>query len=169
MKKIFVIFLFALTSFFAAAQDSTGRTPTDKYKYFIATNSGVQSTPVGFRIGVLERMGGYIGMRFGKGHKYEEDVAKNVTELDATLFAVNAGLIFPIAVKKTFKVHTFWGLGYGKWFSRLSGNGQTVGVELEGGLMFSYKRFLVNAGGNLLTGDGNSPKSDVTVGLGLRF
>lgn len=169
MKKIFVVFVFALTSFFATAQDSTEKVSTSRYKYFIATNSGVQSTPVGFKIGVLERMGGYIGMRFGKGYKYEEDLAKNVTEKEATLFAVNAGLLFPIATRKTFKVHTFWGLGYGKWFNRLSGNGQTMGVELEGGLAFSYHRLMVNLGGNLLTGDGNSPKSDVTVGLGLRF
>lgn len=169
MKHVFSILLFSLITFFATAQESSENPPSKTYKFFIATNSGVRSTPVGFRIGILERMGGYIGMRFGKGNKYEEDFRKNLVVTKATLFAVNTGLIFPIYTRSAFKVHTFVGLGYGKWFDRLSGNGQTVGVELETGLMLSYNRFMVNVGGNLLTGDGKSPKSDLTVGAGLRF
>lgn len=177
MKNSFFTLLFALTSFFAFAQETETQTETDgenhkpstsPYKYFLSTNSGIQNTPVGFRIGILDRMGGYLGARFGKGYKYKEQFA-TVTKSEATLFAANAGLIFPIANKKTFKVHTFLGLGFGKWFDRPSQNGQTIGIELEGGLMLSYQWFMLNFGGNFLTGDGKSPKKDMTVGIGFRF
>lgn len=170
MKKLVPVLFFAMISFFAAAQESSDDSSTAKRpKYFFSTNSGVKSTPIGFRIGFLDRMGSYLGMRFGKGYKYEEHVRTGVRVSEATLFAANAGLIFPITAKHDFKIHTFVGLGYGKWFSRPSQNGQTVGVEVEGGLMFSYRRFMINASGNLLTGDGKPAKKDFTLGLGLRF
>lgn len=191
MKKLLSISIFTLTTFFAAAQDSevnnastdsdTTSTSTDNtqagsdnanaggYRYFLSTNSGLQHTPVGFRIGVLNRMGGYIGARFGKGNKYEEDSFNNLEVTEATLFAASAGLIFPIHVRNTTKVHTYCGIGYGQWFSRLSKSGQTMGVEFEGGFMVSYRKLMVSLGGALLTGDGNSPKGDMTVGVGFRF
>jgi|GEM_PF-1147617 hypothetical protein len=191
MKKLLSVLIFTLPSFFVAAQDSeTSNVSTDSdststgmnttqtgsdntaagmNKYFIATNSGILETPVGFRIGILDRMGGYIGTRFGKGYKYDEDGRGGIEATEATLFSVSAGLIFPVAVKNTFKVHSFFGIGYGKWFDRPSQNGQTMGIELEGGLMLSYQKFLVNLGGVLLTGDGNSPRGDMTVGVGFRF
>lgn len=169
MKKLFAGLVFVLVSFFASAQVSSDSTSNNRPKYFISTNSGILSTPVGFRIGFLDKMGSYLGMRFGSGYKYEEDVRQGLKVTKATLFAANAGLIIPITSKHAFKVHTFLGLGYGKWFDRLSQNGQTVGVEVEGGLMFSYRKFLINASGNLLTGDGKPAKKDVTVGLGFRF
>ncbi|MBL7834289.1 MAG: hypothetical protein JNK18_10050 [Cyclobacteriaceae bacterium] len=169
MKKLFPVLVFALISFLAAGQSSSDSSVSKRLKYFVSTNSGISSTPVGFRIGLLDRMGGYIGTRFGKGYKYEEDVRTGVRVSEATLFAANAGLIFPITIRHGFKVHSFFGLGYGKWFSRPSQNGQTVGVEVEGGFMFSYRRFMLNASGNLLTGDGKPAKKDVTVGVGLRF
>jgi hypothetical protein len=191
MKKLLLIFIFILPSVFVIAQESAvGETSTDTdstltgsdktqtgsdnastgaHKYFISTNSGLLNTPVGFRIGILDRMGGYIGIRFGKGYKYEEDVYNPLKATEATLFAANAGLIFPISIQNTFKVHTFLGIGYGKWFDRPSQNGQTMGVEFEGGLMLSYQKFMLNLGGNVLMGDGNSPKGDMTVGIGFRF
>lgn len=169
MKKVFSVLVFALISFLAIGQESSDSPSEKRLKYFLSTNSGISSTPVGFRIGFLDRMGGYIGARFGKGYKYEEDVRNGLTVTKATLFAANAGLIFPINVKHGFKVHTFFGLGYGKWFDRPSQNGQTVGVEVEGGLMFSYRRFLLTTSGNLLTGDGKPAKKDITVGVGFRF
>lgn len=191
MKKLFSILIFTLTTFFVAAQDSevtnhsadadTISTGTDNtevgnvgaaagaYRYFISTNSGLQNTPVGFRIGVLDRMGGYIGARFGKGNKYEEDRFNNVEVTEATLFAASVGLIFPIHIRNTTKFHTYCGIGYGKWFDRLSKSGQTMGVEVEGGFMLSYRKLMVSLGGVLLTGDGNSPRGDMTVGVGFRF
>ncbi len=191
MKTLFSIFIFSLTSFFVIAQESevsntsndtdstsagidntqTGadNSSASTHKYFISTNSGLLSTPVGFRIGVIDRMGGYIGVRFGKGYKYEGDVFNGVEATEATLFAANAGLIFPVAIRNTFKVHTFLGIGYGQWFDRPSKSGQTMGIEFEGGLMLSYQKFMVNLGGNVLMGDGNSPKGDMTLGVGFRF
>jgi hypothetical protein len=192
MKKLFLVLIFILPSVFVIAQESavsetstdtdstsigsdnahTGRdnASTGPYKYFISTNSGLLKTPVGFRIGILGRMGGYIGTRFGKGYKYEEDALSPMIKVtEATLFSANAGLIFPISIRNAFNVHTFLGFGYGKWFDRLSQNGQTVGVEFEGGLMLSYRKFMVNLGGNVLMGDGNSPIGDMTLGVGLRF
>jgi hypothetical protein len=117
----------------------------------------------------LTEWGGYIGARFGKGYKYEEDMYQGVEATEATLFAANAGLIFPISIQNTFRVHTFLGIGYGQWFDRLSKSGQTMGVEFEGGLMLSYRKILINAGGNVLMGDGNSPKGDMTLGIGFKF
>lgn len=192
MKKLISIVIFSLTSFFVAAQDSetnaiskdadstltgdsnsqTGadNTSLGNHKYFLSTNSGVLNTPVGFRIGILDRMGGYIGTRFGKGYKYEEQLrSPDLTVSEATLFSATAGLIFPVSIRNTFKVHTFLGIGYGKWFDRPSQNGQTVGLEAEGGLVLSYQKFMLNVGGNLLVGDGNSPKGDLTAGVGFRF
>jgi hypothetical protein len=170
MKRLFSILIFILSSVFVLAQGSeTSNTPNENHTYFISTNSGVLKTPVGFKIGIIDRMGGYIGMRFGKGYKYEEDVFNRLEASEATLFAAGAGLIFPVAVRNTFKVHTFLGLGLGKWFDRPSQSGQTVGVELEGGLMLSYRKLMVSFGGNVLTGDGNSPKGDMNLGLGFKF
>lgn len=184
MKKLLSIIIFALPSIFAVAQESESSAPDSEsateesgtnsthrkpHQYFIATNSGLNSTPVGFRIGILDHIGGYIGMRFGKGYKYKEDQFSGLTVSKATLFAVNAGVLLPIATEKAFKVRTFVGLGYGKWFNRPSQNGQTMGLDLEAGLMFQYQRLLLTTGANLLTGDGKPPKKDFTLGIGLKF
>lgn len=191
MKTLFSILICSLTSFFAIAQESEGsnsstdsdstssstentQTGTDNTtahasKYFIATNSGLK-TPVGFRVGVLDRMGGYIATRFGKGYKYEEQLrSPDLTVSEATLFSASAGFIFPIVTRNTLKLHTFLGIGYGKWFDRPSKSGQTVGVEFEGGFMVAYQKFILNLGGTVLTGDGNSPKGDMTIGVGFKF
>lgn len=191
MKKLLSVLIFTLPSLFVEAQESesstispdtdttstsadmvppgTDNTERGRHKYFFATNSGVLATPVGFRIGILDRVGGYIATRVGKGYKYEEDLYHPIEAKEATLFSVSAGLILPVATRNTFKVHTFLGIGYGQWFDRPSKSGQTMGVEFEGGIMLSYQRFLVNLGGVLLTGDGNSPKGDMTLGVGFRF
>lgn len=170
MKKLFSVLVFSFISVFAFAQESEEEdTAKGPYKYFIATNSGVFNTPVGVRIGVLEKMGGYIGVRFGKGNSYKEDRFNHMEVEEATMFAATAGFIFPITYRHPFKVHAFFGLGYGKWFDRPSQNGQTMGGEFETGLMLSYRRVMLNMGGTLLTGDGNSPRGDMTLGVGLRF
>lgn len=185
MKRLFSIVIFGLytligfaqeapaTQEATAGQEETSEDSTSqdaaakkKTKYFVSTNSGIQKTPVGFRLGVLDRKGGYIAARFGKGDVYDEN---DELSTEATLFAVNAGLIFPIVMKNTFKVHTFMGIGYGQWFERPSQNGQRMGFELEGGLMFTYNKLMMNFGANMLSGDGSSPRKDITVGIGYRF
>jgi hypothetical protein len=168
MKRLFSVLIFILSSVFVLAQESE-TTPNENHRYFISTNSGVKKTPVGFRIGIIDKMGGYIGMRFGKGYKYEEDVFNRLKASEATLFSASAGLLFPVITQNTFKIHAFTGLGLGKWFDRPSKSGQTVGVEPEGGFMLSYRKLMVNVGGVVLTGDGNSPKGDLTVGIGFIF
>lgn len=170
MKFLFSILVFFFVSVTVFAQESpTENTQTGVRKYFISTNSGLQKTPVGLRIGILEKMGGYIGVRFGKGYKYKDDPFKGWGSSEATLFSASAGFIFSIFTHQSFKIHPFVGLGYGQWFDRPSQNGQTVGFELEGGLMLSYRRFVILGGGNLLMGDGNPVKKDVTVGVGYKF
>jgi hypothetical protein len=190
MKKLFSILIFSLPSLFVVAQGSINNISTDTDnsttgleniptgsdnasagtpKYFISTNSGLLKTPVGFRIGVLDKMGGYLAARFGKGNKYEEDQLNRIEVTETTLFAINGGLIFPISIRNTFKVHSFLGIGYGKWFDRPSKSGQTMGIEFEGGVMLSYRKFMLNLGGNVLMGDGKSPLGDMTLGVGFRF
>lgn len=181
MKRLTSILFFGLFSIIGFAQEATpsqeastsqeepiGQEAAARKKgnYFVSTNSGIQKTPVGFRIGVLDRKGGYIGARFGKGNVYNE---KDELTPQATLFAINAGLIFPIVIGNNFKVHTFMGIGYGQWFERPSKNGQRVGFELEGGLMITYQKLMLNLGVNMLAGDGSSPKKDATIGIGYRF
>jgi len=162
MKRLSSILFFGLFSIIGFAQEST----TTNNKYFVSTNSGVRKTPFGFRIGFLEKNGGYIAARFGKGDVYNLDTFKSE---EATLFSVTAGFMLPITTKKIFKIHTFWGVGYGQWFDQRSDDYTKVGYEFEGGLMFSYKRMILSVGGNLLAGDETSAKKDVTIGLGYRF
>jgi hypothetical protein len=174
MKTLFLVSLFILISTFAFSQESPddGDTLTTikRSKFFIATNSGLKNTPFGLRIGLFDKVGGYIGTRFGSGHKYKENkILTSVKVTKTTLFGANAGFIFPIATQRAFKVHTFLGLGYGNWFDRLSKSGQTLGVDFEGGLILSYHKFMVNFGGNILMGDGNSPKSDINAGIGFKL
>lgn len=167
MKKLSSILIFASLPILGLAQIS--HTKSSSKKYFVSTNSGLQKTPVGLRVGILDKVGGYLGARFGNGHTYEKDLSNTVIVSEGTLFSTTAGLIFPIFSRNKFALRGFAGLGYGKWFDRLSNNGQTVGFEIEGGLMVSTGRLLVNFSGNRLAGDGNEAVSDYTLGLGYIF
>jgi hypothetical protein len=186
MRKLVTIIILGLSSFVGFAQEAPGgqdvsvgqEEPSNqeaearkKGSYFISTNSGIQKTPVGIRFGVLNKVGAYLGTRFGKGYSYAKDKgnANVVLSEESTLVSVTAGLIFPISVQNKFGVHALTGVGYGKWFDRLSSNGQTVGGELELGVMLSVEKVLVTVGASALGGDGNGPIGDLTIGLGYRF
>lgn len=150
----------------STSQEATGSKKASakkKSNFFISTNSGLQKTPIGFRIGAFERSGGYLGVRFGKGdipvHDHEAT--------QATLISLTGGVIFPVFAKKTdFRIHAFTGAGFGQWLDRPL-NEQGVSLELEGGIMISYKKVMFSFGGNMLTGGGTP--TDVTLGLGYKL
>lgn len=167
-KTCLILGLLCFYSNLALAQETQTRPKTGRY--FISANAGVLKTPIGFRIGLFEKTGGYIGARFGKGSFYDKDMFNNYEETSVILFSTTVGLIlFPTKVNDNFKAHTFFGVGYGSWFERLSKNGTTIGCEFEGGLMISNERLILSLGGNLLLGDGSTPKGDLTIGIGYRL
>ena len=175
MKKIASFLLFLLISTFVIAQEaasgeeaSGGKNYTKKY--FISTNSGIKTTPVGFRVGFLDRRGAYLAARFGKGNNYELDQIKRVKSTPGTMFSATVGLIFPIFCRENnFKAHAFTGIGYGHWFNRPNANEIKMGAELESGFILSYSKIMMTIGGCILAGDGNTPKTDITVGIGYRI
>jgi hypothetical protein len=179
MKKLFSFLLFSLFSTLVIAQEAANAPSTAEgknytKKYFISTNSGVGATPIGFRGGFLDKRGGYIAARFGPGTTYSYNGGTKTNdkwrEKDGTLFSATVGFIFPVFYRNTnFNTHAFLGFGYGQWFNRPPTNGTKMGAELEGGFMFSYSKLMVTLGGVFLVGDGGTPRTDLTVGLGYRI
>ena len=175
MKRLFLVSFFSALSLAVFGQDAKAiadGAPAKNYtkKYFVATNSGILSTPVGFRVGFLDRRGGYLAARFGKGHNYELDQLGNVRESKGTMFSTTVGFIFPLYCKGgAFNAHIFAGFGYGQWFDRPSTNEFKMGLEVESGVMLSYNKLFTSLGGNLLTGDGKTPKKDIAIGIGYRI
>src|SRR5262245_20839314 len=98
MKRLFSVLLFLCFSVLTFAQGEDG--PKYTKKYFVSTNSGIKTTPVGFRAGFLDRRGGYIAARFGRGNKYRYDGSVNQTQKwfasKGTLFSATVGLILPV-------------------------------------------------------------------------
>ena len=136
-------------------------------KYFIASNSGINNTPIGLRVGFLCKTGAYIASRFGSGELYHSDSDLDTTK--TTLFSVTAGLIKPVYIHNNFSIHAFVGAGYGQWWSFRWEKWTREGYEVEGGLMTSYKRFMLNLSANMLDGYNTYATWDFTVGLGYRF
>jgi hypothetical protein len=174
MKSILLILTLALFPFIGFAQEF--QKAVNNYnlfnckdcddKYFISTNSGVLNTPYGLRIGFLCNTGAYIGSRFGTGQVYsiQTDVTKRTD-----LFSVTTGLIKPVFIQNLFSIHAFIGGGYGQWWDYRWENWTKGGGEIEGGLMFSYKRIMLNFSANILMGEKTYATGDATVGLGYRF
>lgn len=133
---------------------------------YIATNSGVKNTPFGLRVGFLCKTGMYIGTRFGEGTVYG-DITGNSTK--TTLFSITLGLSKPIIIQKSFSMYYFFGGGYGQWWKSRREYWTKEGYELEGGLMFSYKKLMLNLSANMLDGQNAYATWDYTVGVGFRF
>ena len=74
-------------------------------KYFIASNSGINNTPIGLRVGFLCKTGAYIASRFGRGELYHSDSDLDTTK--TTLFSVTAGLIKPVYIHNNFSIVVF--------------------------------------------------------------
>jgi hypothetical protein len=176
MKKLLTL-LFVLFSLSSFAQDST-RNNNDynlfssfkckdcRYKYFVSTTSGLINTPIGLRVGFLGKKGFYLSGRYGNGTVYHSET--NTTS-KTKLFSFSTGLILPIYIKNNFSVHTYFGGGYGQWFNNRWDNWTKNGIEIEGGLMISYKRLSISLGGAVLNGQKTYAVGDGTVGLGFRF
>jgi hypothetical protein len=133
---------------------------------FIATNSGVNATPIGFRLGFLCKTGAYLGARFGKGEVYHsmQDSISN-----SKLFSVTGGLIKPIFIKGDFSLHAFAGAGYAQWWDYRWDTWTKEGTELEVGIMTSYNNIMFNLSANRLNGYKTYATWDFTVGVGYRF
>jgi len=136
-------------------------------KLFVSTNSGVDATPFGIRIGFLCKTGAYVGTRFGKGKVYNLGTDQTTTETN--LFSITAGLIKPVYIKNEFSTYAFLGAGYGQWWEYRYDSWTKDGYEIEGGLMISYKRFMLNMSANVLNGYKTYAAWDFTVGIGYRF
>lgn len=175
MKRTFFILILGLLFNYGFSQESNSSHNSCKIfnckdcsnKYFIATNSGIKNTPVGIRIGFLCKTGAYIGTRFGKGDLYHSDSDFSTTE--TTLFSITAGLIKPLFIKNDFSIRVFLGAGYGRWWHYRWERWTKEGCEIEGGLMTSYKRLMLNVSANMLDGYKTYATWDFTVGLGYRF
>lgn len=176
MKRSILVFLFGLLILPGCAQDVAARRNFNAFtsfrcrdcseKYFISTNSGVLHTPLGVRVGFLGMKGAYLGGRFGNGTVYH---AENNTTTDTKLFSVTAGLMLPIFIQNRFSIHTFFGGGYGQWFDKRWTTWAKSGVEVEGGLMVSYKHVALSFGGTVLDTERMYATGDATMGLGVRF
>jgi len=175
MKKLIILSILGLMFEFGFSQDTTKSNSPHcifsckdcKNKYFVATNSGVLSTPLGIRVGFLCRTGAYIGARFGKGEMYHSD--SDLSTSKTNLFSVTGGLIKPIYVNTNFSIHGFLGAGYGQWWDFRWERWTNEGLELEGGLMTSYKRFMLIGSVNMLDGHKTYETWDYTLGIGYRF
>jgi hypothetical protein len=172
MKTMLLILSFTSISIFGMAQQTQEKSynifdcKDCNNKFFISTNSGVLNTPIGLRVGFLCKTGAYIGTRFGEGKVYspQTDQTKKTD-----LFSVTAGLIKPVFIKNRFSIHAFVGGGYGQWWDYRRDSWTKAGGELEGGLMVSYKRVMLNFSANVLLGEKTYATGDATIGLGYRF
>lgn len=174
MKRIVLILNLGFITILGFAQES--QKSTNNYnlfnckdcndKYFISTNSGVLNTPIGLRIGFLCKTGAYIGSRFGKGEVYsiQTDITKKTN-----LYSITAGLIKPVFIQNKFSIYAFLGGGYGQWWDYRWESWTKGGGEIEGGLMISYKKVMLNFSANVLMGEKTYATGDATVGLGYRF
>lgn len=181
MKKITIILILGLIANSGFSQESKSSDTKPSYnafsnvftckdcmnKYFIATNSGVLNTPIGVRVGFLCKTGAYLGTRFGKGEVYHSDT--DFTTTKTNLFSITTGLIKPVFIKNNFSVHAFAGAGYGQWWKYRWERWTKEGIEIEAGLMTSYKRCMINVSANMLNGSKTYATWDFTVGVGYRF
>lgn len=140
---------------------------TSKNKFFVATNSGVSATPIGFRLGFLCKTGAYLGARIGKGEVYNMGTDQSTTK--TTLFSITAGLIKPIYINDKFSTFVFLGGGYGQWWDYRHDSWTKDGYEIEGGIMLSYKKLMLNMSANVLNGYQTYATWDFTIGIGYRF
>ena len=175
MKKAFILSILGLIFEFGFSQETSKVNNSYnifsckdcRHKYFAASNSGIMNTPIGIRVGFLCRTGAYIGTRFGKGEIYHSDSDLNTVETN--LFSITGGFIMPIYVNTNFSIHGFLGAGYGQWWQYRWERWTNEGVELEGGLMTTYKRFMFIGSVNMLDGYKTYETWDYTIGLGYRF
>jgi hypothetical protein len=135
-----------------------------KREYFITTNSGVLSTPIGLKIGYISNPGLYIGFRHGIGKVYNSD--SDFTTNATSLFSITAGINKPLIIKNDFKLMAQLGVGYGEWFKFRWERWVKSGYEIEAGLMIQKKNFLFQASGNFLDNSRMYPVGDLTIGIG---
>jgi hypothetical protein len=135
-----------------------------KREYFITTNSGVFSTPIGLKIGYISNPGLYVGFRHGIGKVYNSD--SDFTTNATGLFSITAGINKPLIIKKDFKLVAQLGAGYGQWYKFRWERWVKSGYEIEAGLMIQKKNFLFQASGNFLDAGRTYATGDLTLGIG---
>jgi hypothetical protein len=169
MKRLLMLVILT-TSFALKAQEnpninySVFNPNNMKKEFFITTNSGVLSSPIGLKIGYLSNPGLYVGFRHGIGKVYNSD--SDFTTNATSLFSITAGLNKPLIIKNDFKLIAQFGVGYGQWFKFRWERWVKSGYELEAGLMVQKKNFLFNITGNFLDNSRTYPVGDLCVGIG---
>ena len=129
-------------------------------------------------VGKVKRKGGYLGIksnfRFSGKHDYEDEsydlmYDRYLTgDVNKGRFAVTGGVLLRLNTPLMF----YGGLGYGtRWVNWTATNGDKLrvsdisyrGLELESGLLFKYKRFLISGGISLTS----LKYLEANVGLGM--
>lgn len=151
-------------------------------KWFVGYNAAPIFTPVGLRFGrtsTLWIFGGYVATRFGVGLNKDNEDEEPTTDL---LFSGTIGITSRIINYRKFRLDLYFGGGVGIWGGYVYipnysysyedidyyeyGNND-VGLELEYGLMFSYKRFYTTLGAT--HNIGWNVNTDATLGVGYFF
>lgn len=177
MRSIILYMLVLVINITCFAQENDKEIKSNSYnlfdckncenKLFIASSSGLQYTPIGIKIGFLCKTGAYLGTRFGQGKIYHSDSDYSTTT--TTLFSITGGLIKPIYIKNKFSLYILFGAGYGQWWHYRWERWTKDGYELEGGLIISYNRIMINLNSNMLNGYKTYATFDFTLGVGYRF
>ncbi len=140
--------------------------PTNMPKqYFISTNSGILTTPIGIKIGYICNPGIYLGLRYGQGVEWEYGQETTST----ILFSIVGGITKPLIIKNDFSLVAQLGLGCGEWWDSRRVGWTKSGYEIEAGLLIKMKHFMFNLTGNLLSGSKTDAIGDLCLGIGYVF
>ena len=173
MKKILLPFLF-IVSFVAMAQSKDKFEEIHynvfnpyhmKKEWFVTTNSGVFSTPIGIKVGFISNPGIYLGVRTGIGQVYHSDT--DFRTVDTYLYSFTVGLTKPLIINGDFKLVAQLGAGYGQWWKYRWERWTKSGYEIEAGILIQKKSFLFNMTGNLLNGSRTYATGDLSIGIGF--
>ena len=148
-------------------------------KWFVGYNAAPIFTQFGLRFGrtsTLWIFGGYVATRFGAG--FYRDYTYGGNNIVTPLFSATAGFTARVINYKKFRFDIYYGIGFGMWGGYINedysyynanpsytlGNNET-GIELEYGLMFTYKRIYTTFG--VTHKSGYWWDTDAVLGLGL--
>jgi len=138
-----------------------------KKHFFITTNSGILSTPLGIKIGYGCKTGFYIGTRLGTGEIYHSD--SDYTTSKKTTFSITGGLTRALIINKKFSLSFQLGGGYGTWWDFRWERWTSEGYEIEAGFLISYNHIITTITFNILDGYKAYATHDLSLGVGYRF
>jgi hypothetical protein len=140
--------------------------PTNMPKqYFVSSNSGILTTPLGVKIGYISNPGIYLGFRYGIGEEWDYGKDNKSTNL----ISIVGGLTKPLIIKNDFSLVAQLGVGYGEWWDLRRTGWTTSGYEIEAGFIIKKKHLLFNLTSNLLNGHNTYATGDICLGIGYVF